>query len=77
MTYFSKAGILLTSPIFVAQIWKPPEVSQPDQGPCHSQQELQLVSPLAPVQQLRLGRLGHQPVILTGHLEAVSFEKIP
>lgn len=67
-------GILLTSPIFVAQIGEPPEVSQSNQGPCHSQQELQLVRPLAAVQQLSLL---HKTAILTRRLKAVSFQEFP
>lgn len=67
-------GILLTSSIFVAQIGEPPEVSQSNQGPCHSQQELQLVRPLAAIQQLSLLC---QIVIWTGHLKAVSFKEFP
>lgn len=65
---------MLTSPVFVAQIWEPPQVPQPDQGSCHGQQELHFVRPLAAVQQLILL---HQRVVWTGHLEAVSFEKVP
>ena len=70
----SAVDILLTSPVLVAQIGEPPEVSQSDQGPCHRQHELQLVRPLAAVQQLVLLR---QPVIWSGHLQAISFETIP
>lgn len=66
--------ILLTSSIFVAQIGEPPEVSQPNQGSCYSQEELQLVCPLATVQQLSLL---HQTVILSGLFGTVSFKEIP
>lgn len=69
--FFCRLGILLTSPIFVAQIGEPPEVSQPNQGPCYCQQKFQLVRPLASIQQLSLL---YQAVILTRHLKAASFK---
>lgn len=66
--------ILHTSPIFVAQVGEPPQVSQPDQCPCYGQQKLQLARPLAAVQQLSLL---HETFFLPGCLQAVSFKKFP
>lgn len=39
----------LTSSIFVAQIWKPPDVAQPDDLSSHRQEELDLAVPLTPL----------------------------
>lgn len=64
----------LTSSIFVAQIGEPPQVSKSNQCPCHSKQKLQLVCPLATVQELCLA---HQPVILPRWLPAASLEEFP
>lgn len=66
--------IFLTSSIFVAQIGESPQVSQSDQCPCHSKQELQLVCPLATVQKLGFA---HQSVILPRRLATVSLEEFP
>ena len=60
--------VMLTSPIFVAQVWEPPYIPQADDLSGHSQEVLQLAGPLSP----GLG-VGHrdrldQTHLLVGHL---------
>ena len=43
-------AVALTSPIFVAEIGKPPDIAQPNDLPGHGQHKLHLVVPVPPFQ---------------------------
>lgn len=47
INYLKYCPKLLTSSIFIAKIWEPPNISKPYDGSGHSQQKFNLVCPLA------------------------------